>query len=75
MCGVSIEMFDVFLMSAVHAEVAQNEKTQFSDTNNFFLCVAFGPDSGSWPPFKGLKDHIQTHHTPQVCSGRVINPT
>jgi len=36
--------------------------------------VAFRPDSGSWPPFTGLRDHTHwTHHTRWDSSGRVIN--
>jgi len=38
--------------------------------------VALRPDSGSWPPLTGLRDHThRTHHTRQDSSGRVISPT
>jgi YD repeat-containing protein len=41
-----------------------------------FFPVALRPDSGSWHPLTGLRDHTHwTHHTRYDSSGRVISPT
>ena len=39
-----------------------------------FPPVALRPDSSSWPPLTGLRDHTRINHTRYGSSGLVINP-
>jgi len=41
---------------------------------HIFFSVALRPDSRSWPPLAGLRNHTQAHHTRKDSSGQVISP-
>jgi len=45
-------------------DIRNNEQDEAQHRKCFFFSMAIRPDSGSWPPLKGLRDHTHwTHHT------------
>ena len=67
---------DIFNIFVTHPLFWVGSFTPMWSNNKLFFSVVFRPDSGSWPPSTGLRDHPhRSHHTRYDSIGRVISPT